>query len=159
MTTATRPAPASSPGRTGASALTIAILVVALIGLADAAYLTYEHYNGLSGLLCLGGHHGHSSCTTVQSSTYSKLDGVSVALLGLIGYVALLATLPFRGDLFKAAGFGIALIGFGFSAYLTYREVFTIKAICEWCVGSAICMTLLVILTGIRFLRAGPATP
>ena len=51
-------------------------------------------------------------------------------------------------------GFGVALTGFGFSAYLTYREIFTIKAICEWCVSSAILMTILVILTGIRFLRA-----
>ena len=48
------------------------------------------------------------------------------------------------------------MIGFGFSMYLTYREIFTIKAICEWCVSSAILMTILVILTGIRFLRADP---
>jgi uncharacterized membrane protein len=37
--------------------------------------------------------------------------------------------------------------------YLTYRELFTIHAICEYCVGSAILMTLLTVLTAIRFLR------
>ena len=56
----------------------------------------------------------------------------------------------------RLAGFGLALIGFGFSAYLTYRELFTIKAICQWCVGSAIVMTALMILTAIRVLRAEP---
>jgi uncharacterized membrane protein len=40
--------------------------------------------------------------------------------------------------------------------YLTYRELFTIKAICQWCVSSAVLMTLLVILTLIRVLRTDP---
>ena len=57
-------------------------------------------------------------------------------------------------------GFGIALIGFGFSLYLTYRELFSIHAICEWCVGSAVCMTVLAVLTGdpLPAWRAGRAS-
>ena len=35
-----------------------------------------------------------------------------------------------------------ALVGFGFSAYLTYLELFVIDAICQWCVASAILMAL-----------------
>jgi uncharacterized membrane protein len=136
--------------------LVIAIIVVATIGLLDAIYLTYVHYHGLKGLLCIGGHGGHSSCETVQSSVYSKVLGVPVALLGLLGYIALLGSLLIRGELGRALGFLVALIGFGFSMYLTYRELFTIHAICEWCVGSAVCLTILVVLTGIRFLRAEP---
>lgn len=139
-----------------ASPLLVAILVVATIGLLDAAYLTYEHYNGLRGLLCVAAHNGHSSCETVQSSVYSKVGGVPVALLGLIGYVALLVSLAIRSELGRACTLMIALIGFGFSAYLTYRELFTIHAICEWCVGSAVCMTILLVLTGARFVRADP---
>jgi uncharacterized membrane protein len=149
-------APAGAPARQRRDVLLIAIAVVGVIGMLDAAYLTYEHYNGLKGLLCVGGHHGHSSCQTVQSSIYSTLDGVSVAVLGLIGYFVLLCSLFVRGDLGKAIGFMVALIGFGFSAYLTYRELFSIHAICEWCVGSAVCLTVLTILTGIRFLRGDP---
>ena len=42
--------------------------------------------------------------------------------------------------------------------YLTYRELFTIHAICEWCVSSAVLMTLLMILTAIRVLRYQPGT-
>ncbi len=38
--------------------------------------------------------------------------------------------------------------------YLTYRELFSIHAICQWCVGSAVLMTLLAVATAVRFLRA-----
>lgn len=153
MTTTTRQASSASAGKHARDGLMIAVTVFAVLGLLDAIYLTYEHYNGLNGLLCIGGQHGHSSCQTVQSSVYSKLAGIPVAVLGLVGYVVLLASLAVRGDLGRAIGFMTALIGFGFSAYLTYREIFTIKAICEWCVGSAVCLTVLVVLTGLRFLR------
>ena len=136
--------------------LFVAILVLATIGLLLAGYLTYEHYAGLKGLLCVGGHGGHSSCQTVQSSTWSKLAGIPVAVLGLVGYFVILVSLAIRGEIGRAIGFMTALIGFGFSAYLTYREAFSIHAYCEWCLGSAAVMTLLVILTGIRFLRAEP---
>jgi uncharacterized membrane protein len=132
--------------------LRIAILVLSLIGIGIAGYLTYVHYEGLK-VLCLSS----GGCETVQASQYAKLDGVPVALLGLIGYIGILGTLPLRNDLGRVAGFGIALIGFGFSMYLTYRELFTIKAICQWCVSSAVLMTILVVLTAIRVLREAPA--
>ena len=80
-----------------------------------------------------------------------------MAVLGLIGYVSILVSLRIKGDLGRGAGFCVALIGCGFSLYLTYREVFTLKEICEWCVGSAMLMTILAILTGIRYLRGEPA--
>jgi len=136
--------------------LFLAILVLATIGLLLAGYLTYEHYAGLKGLLCLGGHAGHSSCETVQSSTWSKLAGIPVAVLGLAGYFVILVSLAIRGEIGRAIGFMTALTGFGFSLYLTYREAFSIHAYCEWCLGSAAVMTILMILTGIRFLRADP---
>lgn len=133
--------------------LTIAILVIALIGTAEASYLTFVHYYGLKALACVGAHNGVSSCEQVQSSVYSKLAGIPVAVLGLLGYVSILGSLKIKGELGRGAGFCVALIGCGFSLYLTYREVFTLKEICEWCVGSAILMTILAVLTGIRFLR------
>jgi uncharacterized membrane protein len=133
------------------------ILVFTTIGFLDAAYLTYVHYFNLGALACFGAHSGHSSCLTVQSSSWAKVAGIPVALLGLLGYVGLFASYVVAdrldGELGRAAGFGIALIGFGFSMYLTYRELFTIHAICEWCVGSAVCMTVLVVLTAIRYWR------
>ncbi len=140
-----------------ASALTKAILVIALIGTLEAGYLTYVHYH-LGLLACIGGHHGVSSCEQVQSSQYSRLAGIPVAWLGLFGYLGILGSVLFlKGELGRGVGFCIALIGCGYSLYLTYREVFTLKEICEWCVGSAILMTILAVLTPTRFLRGEPA--
>jgi uncharacterized membrane protein len=128
--------------------LLIAILVLSLIGIGVAGYLTYTHYEGLN-VVCLSS----GGCETVQKSVYSKLAGVPVAVLGLAGYIGILLSLAIRNELGRIAGFGIALIGFLFSMYLTYREIFTIKAICQWCVSSAVLMTILTVLTAIRALR------
>ncbi len=46
--------------------------------------------------------------------------------------------------------------GFGFSAYLTYRELFSIHAVCEECATSAGLMTIMMLLAIWRFLRGGP---
>ena len=100
-----------------------------IIGLGVAAYLTVVHYVGFGALACVGGHGGHSSCQTVQSSQWSKLAGVPVALLGLIGYIGILASLLVRDrEGTRLATLGLTTIGFGFSAYLTYREAASIHA-------------------------------
>jgi uncharacterized membrane protein len=133
--------------------LLIAIAVISLIGIAVAGYLTYTHYAGLNVVCPVSG-----GCETVQKSVYSKLAGIPVATLGLAGYIAILLSLAIRNEFGRVAGFGIALIGCLFSLYLTYREIFTIKAICPWCVSSAVMMTLLTILTAIRVLRVESET-
>ena len=48
----------------------------------------------------------------------------------------------------------LALGGFGFSAYLTYREIFDIQAICQWCVAIAVFMTVVTVACVLRALRA-----
>jgi uncharacterized membrane protein len=124
-----------------------AMVVLAGAGWAIAAYLTYVHYRGISSV-CFA----HGACETVQSSRYAKLVGVPVATIGLVGYTIVLATLVARGELARLAGLMAVLVGWGFSAYLTYRELFTIDAICPWCVTSAAIMTLLLVLAVLRFL-------
>lgn len=133
--------------------LRIVIGLLSVIGIGIGGYLTYTHYAGLH-VLCLSS----GGCETVQHSAYSKLDGVPVATLGLAGYIGILLSLAIRGETGRLIGFALALVGFLFSMYLTYRELFTIKAICQWCVGSAVLMTLLAILTAIRVLRVEPGT-
>jgi len=137
-----------SQGRTDARLRLVAI-VLAVVGLAVAAYLTYVHYDGIKPVCGIGG-----DCEKVQTSEWSKLAGVPVALLGLLGYAAILAALFVRGEAGLVAAAVFSLAGCGFSAYLTYRELFSIDAICPWCVSSAILMTLLAIVTTTRLLRA-----
>jgi uncharacterized membrane protein len=129
-------------------ALGITMIVLTVIGLGVASYLTYVHYSGIKPACSLGG-----SCEKVQTSAYSHLAGVPVALMGLIGYVSiLLLLLAPESETTRFATVAVATIGFGFSAYLTYRELFSIHAICEWCVSSAVIMTVLVCLAVCRFL-------
>jgi uncharacterized membrane protein len=133
-----------------ARTLRITLIVLTVIGLGVASYLTYVHYAGIK-VACV---QGHNECAAVQSSVYSKLAGIPVALIGLIGYVAILGSLLMREtETSRLATLALTLGGFGFSAYLTAREVFSLEKICEWCVSSAVIMTVLMCLSVWRFLR------
>jgi uncharacterized membrane protein len=120
--------------------------VLALAGIGVATYITVVEAGG-GAPQCLAGGHG---CETVASSSYSHIAGVNVAVLGIIGYAVLLLCAVIAGDVARIAGVASALIGFGFSAYLTYVELFVIDAICQWCVASAVLMTLLLVVTVLR---------
>lgn len=129
--------------------LRAASAAVAVVGFAVAAYLTVVHYAGGTPLCAVT--HG---CEVVQKSPYSELAGVPVALLGLITYGAILATLTRDDEPARTACAFLALGGFGFSVWLTWVEVSRLNAVCSWCVASAICMTLLAGLSVARVLRA-----
>jgi len=129
--------------------LRIATALLALVGLAIAGYLTWVHYAGLEPV-CVGGGGG---CEKVQSSKWAELAGIPVAVLGLGGYAAILATLALPEDLGRSAAAFLALVGLGFSAWLTYVELAKIDAICQWCVASAVVMALLAVVTVTRVLR------
>ena len=133
--------------------LRTAIAVLALAGVAIATYLTYVYYAGVKPFCVSGG----GGCEKVQSSDYAELAGVPVALLGLLGYVGILgAVLLLERELGKLVSAFLALVGFGFSMYLTWAELFRIHAICQWCASSAVIMTLLLVLTLVRLLRYEP---
>ena len=129
--------------------LRIATAGLALVGVAIAGYLTWVHYAGLEPF-CVGGGGG---CERVQTSRWAELGGIPVAVLGLAGYLAILGTLLLPEELGRSAAAFIALVGFGFSAWLTYVEIEKIDAICQWCVASAIVMTLLAVVSLTRLLR------
>jgi uncharacterized membrane protein len=146
------PSAAPSRPRSGADrarALTVAIAALGAVGVGIAGYLTYVHYAGIDPIFTGGG----GGCHTVQSSSYAELAGIPVAVLGLAGYLAILASLRVPGERGATATALLALVGFGFSAYLTYLELFEIDAICQWCVASAVVMTLLAVLGVTRLLR------
>ena len=125
-----------------------AIAFVAALGIGVATYITIADSGG-GAPTCLAGGHG---CATVAESSYSHIAGVNVAIFGIVGYVLLLASAFFSGDYVRLGGFAVALGGFGFSIYLTYLEIFVIEAICQWCVASAVLMTILFLLSAARLI-------
>jgi uncharacterized membrane protein len=129
--------------------LRAAIVLLALAGLAVGGYLTYVHYAEIEPLCAASG-----GCERVQNSSYSELAGVPVALIGVLGYAAILVAALLPGEAARLGASSLALVGFGFSLYLTYLELFEIDAICQWCVASAVIMSALAVLTVIRALRA-----
>jgi uncharacterized membrane protein len=129
----------------------VASIAIAVIGLGIAAYLTIVHYTGGTSVCAIA--HG---CETVQKSDYSKLAGVPVALLGTLGYIGILAALVRDDEHSRNAAAFLSILGFGFSAWLTYTEIAIIDAICIWCVGSAICMAILAALNVSRVLTVSP---
>jgi uncharacterized membrane protein len=133
-----------------ARALRITLIVLAFVGMCWASYLSYVHYSGAAPVCSIKG----NPCAQVQKSQYSELAGVPVALIGAIGYLLILGTLlsseSERSRFIVAA---LSLGGFAFSAYLTYRELFSLHKICEDCVASAVIMTIIMCLALWRFLR------
>lgn len=133
------------------------IAVLALIGLLVASYLTLYKLGYLGVIACTVG-----GCETVQISSYALFLGVPVALWGVGAYaillgLALLGVQPGRvGERWIALTlFGVAAVGVVFSAYLTYLEAAVIRAWCQWCVVSAILVTLIFFLSipGLRHAR------
>ena len=121
---------------------------LATFGIGVATYIAIADSGG-GAPVCVAGGHG---CQTVAESSYSHALGVNIAIFGIVGYVLLLVCALLRGDAARMGGFLISLGGFGYSVYLTYLEVFKIEAICQWCVASAVLMTLLFAVNATRML-------
>lgn len=122
---------------------------VAAFGIGVATYIAIADAGG-GAPVCLAGGTG---CKTVASSSYSHLAGVNIAIFGIAGYLLLLACALLRGDGARMAGFCISLAGFGYSVFLTYLELFVIDAVCQWCIASAVLMTILFALNATRMVR------
>lgn len=132
--------------------------LAALLGLLDAAYLTLNRYQERIGLVCPVG----DGCETVQTSRWSTLppgDGIPIAVLGLIGYGLLLALalLSLHRDRIGPLALPTALLlvaggGFAVSLYLTALQLVVIRALCFWCVVSAL-LELTILLAAYRTWR------
>jgi uncharacterized membrane protein len=126
--------------------------LVALAGAGISGYLTVVRLAGDEPRCAIA--HG---CAVVQSSRWAELAGVPVAVLGLGGYLAILVTLAGHGPRAREATALLALVGWGFSMWLTRVELVELHAVCSWCAGSALCMTLLAGLSVARALSAPEA--
>ncbi|HEY6293254.1 MAG TPA: thioredoxin domain-containing protein [Terriglobia bacterium] len=138
------------------------LLIMTLAGLFDAVYLLWVYTSPSHPLVCLG-----TGCDVVRASRYAHLWGHSLPVYGAVMYLALLLAVFAQPWLSSAGARRLAQLaltvmaagGFGFSLYLTALEAFKIHAWCAWCVGSAIFVTLILLLS-LWDLRAGQrATP
>lgn len=126
------------------SFLVVSILV-ALLGFADASYLTIEHYRGATPPCFIV-----SGCGTVTTSVYSQIGPIPVALLGALYYftISLLLFLAMESRKDKPARIAFLLTPFGIlaSGYFLYVQIFLLKAYCLYCLGSIATSTILFML-------------
>jgi uncharacterized membrane protein len=128
--------------------------LLSLGGLFISAYLYLYKIGKIGTLAC-----GSGGCETVQWSPWSRVAGVEVALVGVVGYAGLLlfslaALQPARVEQRRPAELLAVLSGVGvlFTAYLTYLELFVIHAICRWCMASGV-IILAIFLVAVLDLR------
>ncbi len=124
------------------------IYILSLGGLLNAGYLWYQ-YQVLDSVTC-----SLSGCNEVRQSEYSMFLGIDLPIWGFIFFFLLAIYMMCK--LGKSSYHRLELVGlsiytgfgFLFSIYLTYLEIFEIKALCQWCLISAI-ISILVFLTSI----------
>ena len=131
-----------------------ASVALVLVGLLVSIYMTIYKITS-NDAMCLGS----GDCSTVNASKYAEVNGIPVAVIGILGYLAILAVHYFenRNRFFKQNStlmiFGMALTGFIFTVWLIYVEIALLKALCPFCVTSQISMTAIFIIAVIRLIR------
>jgi uncharacterized membrane protein len=127
---------------------------LAILGLLVSIYMTiYKLTNNEA--MCIG----NGGCSVVNASRYSEVAGIPVALVGVGGYLAILALLFLERQpgFFAENGimmlFGISLVGFLFTLYLIFVEIRLIHALCPFCLTSQAVMTIIFILSVTRLVR------
>ena len=135
--------------------LLYAVLVLAVVGLAISGYLTYAHFNEAALACSVGG------CETVQSSRYSTIGPVPIAMLGMAMFSSMLVLAGMRlkrvqvvsAETASIVAWGMLLAGILYYLYLTYVELFVLNAICQWCVLSSIAAAAIFVLESIYLYR------
>ena len=123
--------------------------IAAAIGLLDSLYLAYVKLANTE-IYCT---QGLGDCDVVNASQWSSLWGIPLGVYGVIGFAAILLIASFEKKCKILAPhsdmilFAISLAGFLFSLYLTYIELFILRAVCQWCILSALMMTVIFIVS------------
>lgn len=126
----------------------------ALIGLVDSLYLTWYKIGGAVPLC-----EGFGDCDAVNNSRFAEIGGIPIALLGAGAYLAILALhgaewkRMLDGETANLGVFGLGLAGTLYSAYLTYVELFVLRAVCPFCVLSAVAITVIFVASIARMLN------
>lgn len=126
--------------------------VVALVGLADAIYLTIHHYTGEKVPCSIV-----AGCEQVLTSSYAEIAGVPLAIFGAAAYFIAfsLAILAAFGNRLTWTLFGVQVSVMAiFTVWLVYLQGFVIEAFCQFCLlSAATTVTLFIIYLISRFTR------
>lgn len=143
-----------------AKSILVAIVILAVAGMADSAYALKQHYSPPLESAC--DFNATVSCTAVNQSSDSVLLGMPVAGIGLGGYVLIGALgaaalfLPAHRRLLLAVLLAASLGGLAFSVRLTYIELFTLNAVCPLCVLSQTLIAVITLLGAVGLWRSRP---
>ncbi len=118
------------------------VLIVALLGFADATYLSVEHYQNVIPPCSITG-----GCETVLTSAYSTMFGVPDSFVGAAYYLLILIGIASYLESKKTRLLKYALmltvVGFVMSLWFVYLQAFVLHAYCAYCLGSALTSTVL----------------
>ena len=134
--------------------LSLLIALLAAVGLGISTVSLVSHYSSSSSEYCAFDE--TFNCDLVNRSVYSKFLGVPVALIGMLGYGALLVLTLMQSRPAPALMFAGSLAGLGFALYLTYIEAFILGVWCILCLGSLAVISAITVLAALR-MRRGPA--
>ena len=119
------------------------LIALCILGIGLSLYLTYAKITS-SPLYC-----GFGNCEKVQLSRYSEIAGIPVSVFGIAYYFVLLSLFYYSA---KKKWLNLLLVwGILFSTYLTYLELFVIKAICMWCVVSFVNIVIISAIYKIKY--------
>lgn len=99
------------------------------------------------------------SCDIVNRSEYSSIMGIPVALIGIVGYAALLLLSTFWRSRVETPNrlLGAASAGLAFALYLTYIEAYVLTTWCILCLISLLLISLICVLATVVKLRGSRA--
>jgi vitamin-K-epoxide reductase (warfarin-sensitive) len=132
----------------------LAIAILAIAGTAVSSVSLDHHFRKSKTTYCDFGQ--SFNCDLVNRSEYSTVGGVPVALIGILGYVALLAFATFYREKAETPGILLlgSLVGLGFAFYLTYIEKYVLFAWCILCLSSLAIIFSIAVLSAILFMRS-----
>jgi uncharacterized membrane protein len=138
--------------------LSLAIALLALGGAVVSSISLYHHFSTSKSSYCDIGE--NFNCDIVNRSTYSTVAGIPVALIGILGYLLLLAlTTLYRGKAeTPAIVFMASLAGLGFALYLTYIEAFVLATWCILCLSSLALIFAITVLSSVLLLHTKRGT-
>jgi len=137
------------------------VIGLAVFAMIVSLYLTYAHYGTTEAFCPAPKEGGPPSCDIVNQSKYAEILGIPIAILGFLGYLAVflvavvkLKEAKLKNKFLKTHAkyahkyiFVLALLGFLFTIWLNYVQIFLLKTICFLCELSAASITIIFIMS------------